>query len=77
MSIAIMCYNLYHIDVLINRTLVYVLLTVMLTLLYFGRVATIEAIFRALTDQDQQPQLAIVVSALVIAALFNPLRHGI
>ncbi|MBA2781947.1 MAG: hypothetical protein M3Q62_14755 [Actinomycetota bacterium] len=25
--------------------------------------------------QEQQPQLAIVVSTLVIVALFNPLRH--
>jgi hypothetical protein len=40
-------------------------------------VATTEAIFRALTGQEQQPQLAVVVSTLVIAALFNPLRHRI
>ncbi len=39
--------------------------------------ATTQAIFRALTGQEQQPQLAIVVSTLVIAALFNPLRRSI
>ncbi len=33
-----------------------------------------QTIFQALTGQVQQPQLAIVVSTLVIAALFNPLR---
>jgi hypothetical protein len=71
-GIAIVRYNLYRIDVLINRTLVYVMLTVMLALLYFGGVATTEAIFRAFTGQDQQPQLAIVVSTLMIAALFKP-----
>ena len=48
----------------------------MLALVYFGGVATTQAIFRALTSQEQ-PQLAIVVSTLVIAALFNPLRHRI
>jgi hypothetical protein len=40
-------------------------------------VATTQAIFRALTGQEQQPQLAIVASTLVIAALFNPLRRRI
>ncbi len=45
--------------------------------MYFGGVTATEAIFRALTGQEQQPQLAIVVSTLVIAALFNPLRRRI
>jgi hypothetical protein len=48
-----------------------------LALVYFGGVATTQAIFRALTGQEQQPQLAVVVSTLVIAALFMPLRHRI
>jgi len=76
-GIAILRYRLYEIDTLINRTLVYGSLTAMLALVYFGGVATAEAIFRALTGQEQQPQLAIVVSTLVIAALFNPLRRRI
>jgi hypothetical protein len=44
---------------------------------YFGGVATTQVTFRVLTGQEQQPQLAIVVSTLVIAALFNPLRRRI
>jgi hypothetical protein len=40
-------------------------------------VATTEAIFHALTGEEQQPQLAVVVSTLVIAALFMPLRRRI
>jgi hypothetical protein len=71
---AVLKYRLYDIDVIINRTLVYGLLTAMLVAIYFGGVATTQAIFRALTGQEQQPQLAVVVSTLVIAALFNPLR---
>jgi hypothetical protein len=76
-AVAVLRYHLYSIDLLINRTLVYGSLTLMLALVYFGAVTTTEAIFRTLTGQEQQPQLAIVVSTLVIAALFNPLRRRI
>jgi hypothetical protein len=77
-GIAILKYRLYDIDIVINRTLVYGSLTAALAAVYFGGVATTQAIFRALTgQQEQQPQLAIVVSTLVIAALFNPLRRRI
>jgi hypothetical protein len=76
-GIAILRYRLYNIDLIINRTLVYGSLTVSLALLYFGGVTATQAIFRTLTGQEEQPQLAIVVSTLVIAALFNPLRRRI
>jgi hypothetical protein len=74
---AVLKYRLFDIDVVINRTLVYGSLTAMLLAVYFGGVATTQAIFSALTGQEQQPQLAIVVSTLVIAALFTPLRRRI
>ena len=76
-GIAILRYRLYEIDIIINRTLVYGPLTATLALVYFGGAATTQLVFRALTGQQQQPQLAIVVSTLVIAALFNPLRRRI
>ena len=75
MGIAIIRYRLYEIDLIINRTLVYGSLTLMLALVYFGSVATTQALFRALTGQEQLPQLAVVVSTLAIAALFDPLRR--
>jgi hypothetical protein len=74
---AVLKYRLYDIDVVINLTLVYGSLTAALVTIYLGGVATTQAILRALTDQTEQPQLAIVVSTLVIAALFNPLRRRI
>ena len=74
---AVLKYRLYDIDIIINRTLVYGSLTATLIALYFGSVVTTQAILRALTGQTEQPQLAIVVSTLVIAALFNPLRRRI
>jgi hypothetical protein len=76
-GVAIARHRLYEIDVVINRTLVYGSLTATLALVYFGGVTATQGIFRALTGQEQQPQLAIVVSTLVIAALFNPLRRRI
>jgi hypothetical protein len=76
-GIAILRYRLYDIDLLINRTLVYGSLTAVLATVYFGGVAAAQATFQALTGQEEQPQLAIVVSTLVIAALFNPLRRRI
>jgi hypothetical protein len=75
--VAVLRHHLYDIDLLINRTLVYGSLTSALVALYVGGVATTQATFRIVTGQQEQPQLAIVVSTLVIAALFNPLRGRI
>jgi hypothetical protein len=76
-GIAVLRYRLYEIDRIINRTLVYGMLTATLVLVYIGGVTTTEAVFRALTGQEKQPQLAVVASTLVIAAMFTPLRHRI
>ncbi len=54
-GIAIVRYRLYEIDLLINPTLVYGSLTVMLGLVYFTGVTATQAILRALTGQEEQP----------------------
>ena len=77
MGMAIMRYRLYDIDRIINRTLVYGSLTAMLALFYFGGVTAPQALLRTLTGQEQLPQLVVVASTLLIAALFTPLRRRI
>ncbi|MGH3144563.1 MAG: hypothetical protein ACRDTR_02055, partial [Rubrobacter sp.] len=77
LGFAVLKYRLYGIETIINRALVYGSLTAMLLAAYLGGVATTQAIFRALTGQEQQPQLAVVASTLVIAALFAPLRRRV
>jgi hypothetical protein len=74
-GIAIVRHRLYDIDLLINRTLVYGPLTVMLVALYFGVVVLLQRIFVALTGQ--QSTLLVVASTLAIAAPFDPLRRRI
>jgi hypothetical protein len=66
--------------VIINRTLVYVTLTAMLAAVYFGSIVVLQGLQQrlsvVLTGGETTP-LAVVVSTLVIAALFNPLRRRI
>jgi hypothetical protein len=74
-AVAILRYRLYDIDVLINRTLVYGSLTVLLACAYVGGVVGLQAVFRAITGQASA--LAVVASTLAIAALFGPLRSRV
>ena len=74
-GIAILKYRLYDIDVIINRTLVYSVLTAALALVYVGSIVVLQGLFRTLTGGTSQ--LAVVASTLAIAALFVPLRRRV
>ncbi len=71
-GIAILRYRLFDIDVIIRRTLQYTILTASLVLIYFGLIIILQSIFSAVGGQESE--IFIVISTLVIAGLFNPLR---
>ena len=74
-AVAILRYRLWDVDVLINKALVYGLLTGTLATVYAGCIIGLQALMRGLFNQTSE--IAIVVSTLLIAALFQPLRKRI
>jgi len=74
-GLAVLRYHLFDIDLIINRTLVYVTLTVILAVFYEGTIVVLQNLLRVLTGQESQ--VAVVASTLAIAAMFEPLRRRI
>jgi len=71
-GIAVTRYHLYEIDHLISRTLVYVPLTALLAGLYAATVTLFQKVFQSLTGNSSDA--AIILSTLVLASVFTPLR---
>lgn len=76
-GMAILRHHLWDIDVIINRTVVYSLLTALLALVYVGCVFALQSLALVFKEQLSHSPITIVASTLVSAALFQPLRLGI
>jgi hypothetical protein len=74
-GIAILRYRLYDIDRLINRTLVYGLVTALLVGVYAGVVLLAGQLFGDLGDRP--PSWAVAGATLAVAALFQPARRRV
>jgi hypothetical protein len=72
LAFSIFRYRLWDIDFLIRRTTSYAALTAFLAVIYFASVVTLQNLFSAFSAQ--QSEISIVISTLVIAALFRPLQ---
>jgi hypothetical protein len=72
---AILRYRLWDIDVVIRRTLVYAVLSVLLALTYLGAVLLLQGLLRGVTG-DESP-LVVVLSTLLAAAMAAPLRRRV
>ena len=73
LAVSVLKYRLYELDLVVNRTIVYVLLTVMLAALYFVAVTVLQRLIGLGGDSD----LAVAASTLAVAALFRPARRRI
>jgi hypothetical protein len=74
-GVAIVRHRLYDVDRLINRTLVYGLLTALLGGVYAGAVLVLGALFGGITQRP--PSWAVAGATLAVAALFQPARRRI
>lgn len=72
-SLAILRYRLWDVDVFINRALVYGTLSVVLVMVYLSSVVILQGLFGLLLSNNSR--LEAVISTLIIVAIFNPVRN--
>lgn len=72
-ALSILSFRLWDIDFLINRSLIYTVLSGALLLFYIACVLLLTQLFRVLT-QETQPQIVSIFATLGTAALFSPMR---
>jgi tRNA A-37 threonylcarbamoyl transferase component Bud32 len=72
-AFAIFRYRLFDLDLLINRSLVYGLLALILVVLSLCAFFTVQTALGLLTNSEQPPQLALFASVALLALAYNPI----
>ncbi len=74
---SILKYRLYDIELVINRSIIYGLLTVVLAVVFGVVLFGLQAAYRAITGQTNPPTLAVVVATVAVSSIFQPARKGL
>ena len=75
LAVAITRYHLFDIDVIINRTIVYVTLTAIVAGIFSAAIALSQKVFVALTGTDSLGST--LVATLIVVAVFNPIKDRV
>lgn len=72
--ISILKYRLYDIELVINRSIIYGCLTVILAAVFGILLFGLQSAYRAITKQDNPPTIAVVISTIAVSSIFQPTR---
>lgn len=75
MGIALLRYRLWNVDLVINRTLVYVPLTSILTVIYSTSMAVSQRLFATATGE--QSQAVAIFTTIVLTSTFSPIKNAL
>src|SRR5690349_10155154 len=71
---SILKHRLYDIEMVINRSLVYGSLTIILAVVFGVILVGLQSAYRVLTGQTNPPTVAVVVATVAVSSLFQPTR---
>ena len=72
---SILKYRLYDIELVINRSIIYGLLTIVLAIVFGVILFGLQYTYRAVTNQNNPPTVAVVLSTIAVSSLFQPTRR--
>ncbi len=71
---SILKYRLYEIELVINRSIVYGSVTIVLAAVFGILLFGLQSAYRAVTKQDNPPTIAVVISTIAVSSIFQPTR---